>query len=41
MLSIIEGLVLGCLLEQERTVPDQHPLTANTLVSACNQSTAR
>lgn len=33
--------MLGCLLEKERTVPDQYPLTANTLVSACNQSTAR
>ncbi|MCU1504662.1 MAG: hypothetical protein JWM12_4016 [Ilumatobacteraceae bacterium] len=41
LLSIAEGRVLGCLLEKERTVPDQYPLTANTLVSACNQSTAR
>jgi len=41
VLSIIEGRVLGCLLEKERTVPDQYPLTLNALVSACNQSTSR
>ena len=41
MLSSIEGRVLGCLLEKERTVPDQYPLTLNTLVAACNQSTSR
>lgn len=41
MLSIIEGRVLGCLLEKERTTPDQYPLTLNALVLACNQSTAR
>ncbi len=40
-LSIVEGRVLGCLLEKERTVPDQYPLTGNTLLSACNQSTSR
>src|SRR6185312_13067535 len=41
MLTIVEGRVIGCLLEKERTVPDQYPLSANALVSACNQSTAR
>lgn len=41
MLSIIEARVLGCLMEKERTVPDQYPLTLNVLVSACNQSTSR
>jgi uncharacterized protein YceH (UPF0502 family) len=41
MLTIIEGRVLGCLLEKERTTPDQYPLTLNALVSACNQSTSR
>jgi uncharacterized protein YceH (UPF0502 family) len=41
MLSIIEGRVLGCLLEKERTTPDQYPLTLNALVLACNQSTSR
>jgi uncharacterized protein YceH (UPF0502 family) len=41
MLSVIEGRVLGCLLEKERTTPDQYPLTLNALVLACNQSTSR
>lgn len=41
MLSVIEGRVLGCLLEKERATPDQYPLTLNALVSACNQSTSR
>jgi uncharacterized protein YceH (UPF0502 family) len=38
---VIEGRVLGCLMEKERTVPDQYPLTMNALVSACNQSSSR
>lgn len=41
MLTAIEGRVLGCLMEKERTVPDQYPLTLNALVSACNQTTSR
>src|SRR4051794_16205371 len=41
MLTIIEGRVLGCLLEKERTTPDQYPLSLNALVLACNQSTSR
>lgn len=41
MLTVIEGRVLGCLLEKERTTPDQYPLSSNALVLACNQSTAR
>jgi uncharacterized protein YceH (UPF0502 family) len=41
MLTMIEGRVLGCLMEKERTVPDQYPLSLNTLVSACNQSSSR
>ncbi len=41
MLTVIEGRVLGCLLEKERTTPDQYPLTLNALVLACNQSTNR
>jgi len=41
MLSVIEGRVLGCLMEKERTVSDQYPLTMNALVSACNQSSSR
>ncbi|MCU1368151.1 MAG: hypothetical protein JWN39_3790 [Ilumatobacteraceae bacterium] len=41
MLTVVEGRVLGCLLEKERTTPDQYPLSPNALVLACNQSTAR
>lgn len=41
MLTVIEGRILGCLLEKERTTPEQYPLTLNALVLACNQSTAR
>ena len=41
MLTIVEGRVIGCLMEKERTVPDQYPLSANALVAACNQATAR
>jgi uncharacterized protein len=41
MLTIIEARVVGCLLEKQRTVPDQYPLTLNALISACNQSSSR
>jgi uncharacterized protein YceH (UPF0502 family) len=41
MLTVIEGRVLGCLMEKQRTVPDQYPLTMNALVAACNQSSSR
>ena len=37
----IELRVLGCLLEKQRTTPDQYPLTLNALRLACNQSTNR
>ena len=37
----IELRVLGCLLEKQRTTPDQYPLTLNGLRLACNQSTNR
>lgn len=36
-----EMRVLGCLIEKQRTVPDQYPLTLNALRLACNQSTNR
>ncbi len=41
MLTPVEGRVIGALLEKERTVPDQYPLSMQALLSACNQSTAR
>jgi uncharacterized protein len=33
--------VLGCLIEKERTVPDSYPLTLNSLLGACNQTSNR
>ena len=33
--------VLGCLVEKQRTTPDQYPLTLNALRLACNQATNR
>lgn len=33
--------MLGCLLEKERTTPDQYPLSLNALRLATNQSTNR
>jgi uncharacterized protein len=40
-LSVSETRVLGCLIEKQRTTPDQYPLTLNSLRLACNQSTNR
>ena len=33
--------VLGCLVEKQMTTPDIYPLTLNSLVTACNQTTSR
>ena len=33
--------MVGCLVEKQRTTPDQYPLTLNSLRLACNQSTNR
>ena len=33
--------VLGCLIEKQRTTPDQYPLSLNGLRLACNQATNR
>jgi uncharacterized protein YceH (UPF0502 family) len=37
----VELRVLGCLIEKQRTTPDQYPLTLNALRLAANQSTNR
>ena len=37
----VEIRVLGCLIEKQRTTPDQYPLSMNALRLACNQSTNR
>lgn len=41
MLTAIELRVLGCLIEKQMTTPDLYPLTMNSLVTACNQTTNR
>jgi uncharacterized protein YceH (UPF0502 family) len=40
-LSNEEVRVIGCLIEKELTTPDYYPLTLNSLLAACNQSTNR
>ncbi len=39
--SPVELRVLGCLIEKQRTTPDQYPLSLNGLRLACNQTTNR
>jgi uncharacterized protein YceH (UPF0502 family) len=36
-----EARVLGCLLEKEMTTPENYPLSLNSLVAACNQTSNR
>ena len=40
-ISPVEARVLGCLIEKEATTPDVYPLTANSLLAACNQKSSR
>ena len=40
-LEAAEIRVLGCLVEKQRTTPDQYPLSLNALRLACNQATNR
>ena len=40
-LSNVEARILGCLIEKQSTTPEAYPLTLNSLVTACNQKTAR
>lgn len=40
-LTAASARVLGCLLEKQVTTPDLYPLTLNSLVTACNQSSSR
>jgi uncharacterized protein YceH (UPF0502 family) len=39
--TAVELRVLGCLIEKQRTTPDQYPLSLNSLRLACNQTTNR
>lgn len=36
-----EGRVLGCLVEKQLTTPQLYPLTDNSLIAACNQTSNR
>jgi len=40
-LTPVEARILGCLMEKQRTTPEQYPLTLNALVTACNQKSSR
>lgn len=40
-LTPLEARILGCLMEKQRTTPEQYPLTLNALVAACNQKSSR
>jgi len=37
----VEQRVLGCLIEKGATTPENYPLTMNTLIAACNQTSNR
>jgi uncharacterized protein YceH (UPF0502 family) len=41
LLTPVEARIIGCLMEKQRTTPEQYPLTLNALVSACNQKSSR
>ncbi len=41
LLSAKEARVLACLMEKELAVPDNYPLTLNSLTLACNQKSNR
>ena len=41
LIDAIEARILGSLVEKEATTPEAYPLTANSLVLACNQKNNR
>ena len=40
-LTVLEGRILGALIEKEIATPEYYPLTLNGLVAACNQKNNR
>ena len=40
-LAAVEARVLATLMEKARTVPDNYPLTLNSVVAGCNQKSSR
>lgn len=41
LLTPVQARILGVLVEKQRTVADSYPLTLNSLVTGCNQKSAR
>jgi hypothetical protein len=41
VLTSVETRILGSLLEKERITPENYPLSLNSLVAACSQTTSR
>ena len=41
LLTPVEARILACLMEKQRTTPEQYPLTLNALANACNQKSSR
>jgi uncharacterized protein YceH (UPF0502 family) len=39
--DVVEGRILGSLIEKQLTTPQQYPLSLNALVLACNQTSNR
>ena len=40
-LTPVETRILGSLLEKERITPENYPISLNSLIAACNQTTSR
>ena len=40
-LTPVEARIIGCLIEKEKTTPEQYPLSLNSLTNACNQKSNR
>ena len=41
LLTPVQSRIVGCLIEKEMATPDNYPLTMNSLMAACNQTTNR
>lgn len=41
VLTAAEARVIACLIEKQKTTPDQYPLSLNALTNACNQKSNR
>jgi uncharacterized protein YceH (UPF0502 family) len=40
-LTPVQSRIVGCLIEKEMATPDNYPLTMNSLMAACNQTSNR